>query len=707
MKSIVNMKYWALAIVAAVAMQFSFISCSDDPGVDNYYTSTAEFAGDYISNRSQFSKFSRIVERSNMMNLLNTYGSLTLFAPTNEAVDKYLAGRGLTSVEQLSKADCDTITYTHIIDKKAYFTIEMSNGTYDDLNMLDRPLQITTTADSLTTPGEILLDIQINRQAQMIHWDDSVANGVVHTMADVIGSRSVTLPEVLGEDPNISLFYEALVLTHMDDSLRRFIDENYSVGYDSINWTNDALVMHTASEYDNVAYMERRYFKYTAFCPTDDVFRDKYNVTDMESLKRLAEQIYADKTLFPCTEAEANDPTSRNNPLNRFISYHLLDRYGTYYSLTAYDRENSPLAKAFARTNIDIADWYETMMPYSILKCSYPYSTDRTVEGLYVNRRGIMTKPDRQGYQIRGAKVAKASEMEVNQAAAINGIYHYIDDILFYGTNPVTGVVATKDLFSERLRFDASTLSPDFMTSGARGHATKQGSTNNNYGIWQDEPRAVSNRNTCLGFKAGSAKNFFFTDQTHVHVRNRYLNFWSYQADEVTVKGNYDLTVKIPPVPEGMWEVRLFTCVGFNSRGIVQFYIDGQPQGIPFDMRPNGDSPVIGWKSDTGANGLNDDAEQIAAFDRQFHARGWMKGMKSYMNNGDNGERSWEAAGSFRMQNNTLRRVIGQFYSDGHSDHYVRFQQRIDSSENEMNFDVLELCPAIIYDNPDVVEDPW
>ena len=169
----------------------------------------------------------------------------------------------------------------------------------------------------------------------------------------------------------------------------------------------------------------------------------------------------------------------------------------------------------------------------------------------------------------------------------------------------------------------------------------------------------------------------------------------------MTIKGRFDLTVKLPPVPAGDWELRMFTCMGFPSRGIVQYFIDEVPQGIPFDMRPEGNDPKVGWKSDMELG----EEELIAAFDRQFHNRGWMKGPKSYWCS------SSDAGGSqgdiFRDQHRTLRKVIGVFHSDGRTDHYLRLQQKMESDNNELNFDFIELCPSSVYANPDIQEDRW
>ena len=680
-----------IAAFCALFAQAAFVSCDDDPGADSYYTSTKEYAADFLKNREKFSDFTAIVQRSNMLDLLGTWGSYTVFAPTNEAIEKYLHGKGLTSIDQLSQADCDTITYNHIIEQE-FFTTDFNDGTYPVMNMLDRPLTVTCDSDTLSVPGQIQLAVYINKTSRMIQMDDSVENGVVHTMNAVIGTSNDMVADVLSKDPDVSIFYEALQITHLDDSLQRFIDEKYSVGSDSIDWTNDRLCVHTAVEYDNVAYMEHRYFKYTAFVERNDVY-EKYGVTDIEGLKKLAAQIYDPK--YP-EDADVTDPTDRRNSLNRFVSYHLLPFQGTYYNLTHVDGPNSTLAQNFNRRYWDIADWYETMMPYSIMKFSFPNGSEG---GLYINRRGVQSRADGRGYKFRGAKILPASEVNVDQTA-VNGVYHYIDDIICYGVHP-SGVDIQDYVFSERMRIDCSTLSPDFMTSGARGHYTKSSIENGKYGNGGQGAIAANNKNTCLGFKAGSAQNFIYTDATHMHVRNRVLTFWSYGGDELLVKGRFDLSVKLPPVPEGDWELRFATCVGFASRGIVQFYIDNVPQGIPFDMRPGGEDPKIGWKSD---NTIGDE-ELIAAFDKEFHNRQWMKGPKSYWSS------SSESGGSqgaiFRDASGTLRKVVGVFHSDGKTDHYFRMQQKMESDNNEMPCDYIELCPSTVFNNPDITEDRW
>lgn len=701
MRKLLN-KFCMTAVALLATVQLGMVSCSDDPGIDNYYTSKKEYAIDYLKNRSQYSEYLEILKRATgerndlrFHDLLATYGSYTVFAPTNDAVKLFLNSKGYKSVDELSKEECDTIALNSIIEM-AFFTTDYSNDVYPKANMLEHTMRI----DSLTTYdqyGEPQLRLLINKDATLIHYDDSVCNGVVHTVDRVVCTSNDLLPMLLEKDTTISMYYEALALTHITDSISKYLDESYGFAkerdrIDSCTWTNDKLCIFTAAEYDNVAYPEKRYFNYTAFMVKDEVLKEK-GITkvkgkdDPSSLEYKAHEIY--DAVYP-EDADVDDYTDRRNALNRFISYHILDRYGLYYTLTVYD--NHRIYNNFDRKHMDLSDWYPTLMPNSLMKFSYPsiYSNP----GLYINRRGRQSKADARGVFVRGSYVSKT--LPAN-AMATNGIYYYIDDIVDYGVKTQTVVL------DERMRFDCSTLSPDFMTKltdgdFARGHKTLH--SDKYYGDAYHGTDATGNKNTCIGFKAGYVRRFNYTDNTHLHVRNRYLWFWSYEGDEVTIKGAFDVRITLPPVPAGTYEIRMFTCVDFASRGILQSYIDDEPQGIPFDMRPGGVA-LYGFKSDSDLG----DEDAILAFDKSAHNRGWMKGPGCYISGPrDTPMSASDIGSSFRNQASTLRRVLGTFTTDGKHEHVLRLQQKMETG-GELNFDFIELCPASVYNNPYYTED--
>lgn len=567
------------------------------------------------------------------------------------------------------------------------------------------------------------------------------------------------LSNIIALDSTISIYNAALEATGLADSLRKHMDYKYTIGSDSTEWANDALVIPIASEYDNVAYPKKRLYKYTAFVVQDEVLKEKHGITDLDGLRRKAASIYDE--VYP-EDASVTDETDRRNSLNRFISYHLLNRIGNYYTLTCVDGPNSTLAINWDRDNWDIADWYETMMPHSLMKFSFPSGS---AEGLYINRRGVQDRADYRGVFVPGTKVHTPEEMG-GKNSAYNGIYHYIDDIVHYGRETQQVVL------DERLRIDATTLSPDFMNSGARGHYTRSNYENGKYGTWDTTPNH-NNRNTCLGFKGESIENFKFDWwTTHMHVRPRVLSFWSYQGDEVAIKGYGDITFKLPAVPSGTYELRIGTCVGFASRGVRQFLLDGEIINESVDFRPAGTNPEIGWVSDSeiGSNvydkfkdiDVSDDfkyylyneltedermeelgwiAEQtgtttsdweelfsldetdrlerlaalkeqvtlqaINAHDKRMREKGWMKGPASYYN-ATSEAGGTKGSSSFRGLNNTLRCIVGTFTTDGKTDHYLTIKTLEPlSGNNEFMLDYIELCPSSVYNNGFYSEEKW
>ena len=254
-------------VLGLLALPAFTVSCSDEPLPENYYTFTGEMVSDYLQNRpEEFSEFIAILQRSGMYGMMATYGSYTCLAPTNAAVEEYLHSRGLTSVDQLTKEECDTLSWNHIIDDDAYFTTDLIDGNIPSANMNGRNLTFSCDSDAMNNNNVVYY---INKTSRMIVWDDSVENGVVHTLDKVVVPQTFYLPDVLAENPDVSLFYEALVLTHLDDSLREYIDESYTCGADSVN--QDMTISTGGSSY-TMRYVGTRMKRYSAFIETNDVY---------------------------------------------------------------------------------------------------------------------------------------------------------------------------------------------------------------------------------------------------------------------------------------------------------------------------------------------------------------------------------------------------------------------------------------------------
>lgn len=621
-------------LLALMTLPVFVSSCDDEPLAENYYTFTGEMVSDYLSNRSdQFSEFIAVLQRSGIYGMMATYGTYTCLAPNNAAMEAYLRSKGLTSVDQLTKADCDTLAWNHIIDEAAYFTTDLTDGNIPSPNMNERYLTFSCDSDALNSNNVVYY---INKTSRLILRDDSVENGVVHTIDKVIVPSSDLLPDLLEKDPDVSLFYEALNLTGMRDSLLEYIDASYHCGDDSVN--QDMYVETGGSTYP-MRYVGIRMKRYTAFVEKNETYAAK-GINNLDDLKAYAKQIY-DQMYPEDAGLYDEDWTNRKNPLNRFVSYHLLPYYGAYNDWTVYGDVKTICAKTDL---IDCTDWYTTLMPGTIMKMSTPS------EGLFINRRGVGPQ-----YTVRGVKVLAPSETGDIDQQATNGIYHYIDDILVYDKQ-------TRDVvFNDRIRINAVTLSPEFMNCGARGNTIR-----------------------ATGFKEVEGWDFHGKTPT-MSLRKRDVWMVTY-ADCVDMVGQFDVTFKLPPVPENTYEVRF--AYGWGAmRGVVQVYFGEDPKGllpmgIPIDFTLWPADPLIGWVADTG------DEETDRAIDKAMHNRGYMKDMDSWAQGGAN---------ILRAQPMKVRKILTTQTMNPNRDYYIRIKLVVDNPQAELPINYFELCPKSVY----------
>ena len=642
-----------LAVWVTALAPISFVACvdNDDNVPENMYTSQKVTAAGFLeANQEQFSDFITLLKRTPYFSLLSTYGQYTLFAPTNNALADFMSKNGYSSLSNIPDEKCDTIARTHIIRTGAYFTTDVIEGTIPGLNMLDAFLVWSSDSDAV---NDNKLVYYVNKNARMLEYNDSVTNGVVHVLDHLITSSNEFLPEKMEEDPSLTLFCEALRLTGMADSLKNYIDESYSCGADSVyNGTRERCT-NGGDLYMTCKWVGTRYFKYTAFVEPDSVYH-AYNIFTIDDLKAYAKQVY-DATYPEDAGLYDDNPKHRKNPLNRFVSYHLLDRIAGYNQLVC---SGTMRDRCWKSTVADPEEFYETLCPGTIIRFAAPAAG--TDAGLYINRRGLMKALYKGDPECRGIKVLSPSESGSMDQNALNGIYHYIDDILTFNTH-------TRDVVLNcRMRFDPATLSPDFMNCDGRGRYNT------------DEIR---------GFKRGYITNFDISKESFVGVTSDKDFWWSYLGHVLCVSGRFDITFKLPPVPKkGTYEIRMGYTPG-EERGVIQVYLDNNPCGIPIDLRVGGWDPNIGYVADT------DDEEENTMNDKAMRNRGYMKPMDCWFPGG--GETSMRNLAS------PLRRILATETLDPEKSYYLRVRQVLDDPLKYWNFNYLELCPKSVYGSPE------
>jgi uncharacterized surface protein with fasciclin (FAS1) repeats len=213
----------AILLLQFVLASGVFYSCND-VDTSNYYTFTGEMMSEYLESREQYSDFTAILKRADLFEPLSVYGHYTCFAPNNDAFDVYLSEKGLNSIEELTDEDCDTIARTHLV-KNIYEVADMADGTLTTANMNRCYIEITHGVDS-----NMNAVVYLNRSAHILFatQDDEVENGIVQPVSGVLKSSSRMLPDVMADNPTISIFNEALRRTKLIDSLYAYIDPTYN-----------------------------------------------------------------------------------------------------------------------------------------------------------------------------------------------------------------------------------------------------------------------------------------------------------------------------------------------------------------------------------------------------------------------------------------------------------------------------------------------
>ena len=649
-----------LCLLTAIAI---LGGCKEEIEESTRYTFIGQTVASFLEdNEELYSDFLYILRRGERLSLMKAYGQYTVFAPTNDAVTRYLFEQdsiyrttleegnpvwtGITSPElsELSDSMCKVIAQTHIVPD-VYFSTKMEGDIIPTMNMNDRYLSLSYGVDE--NDHYVLY---INGDSKIIAKDEEVENGVVHTISTVLNPSTNTLPTQVEEHDYFRIMSEAIKATGYDAQLQLYKDETYDWADKTVTTIYPVGVIH---------YPANRYYGYTAFLEPDTVFYAK-GIYNLEQLKERCAEWYP--------KADASAPlTSKDNPLNQFVGYHLLDRHLPYSRLVCYKIKTHSVVDS-EKDFLDGSDRYEfyETMSGKLIKITMPRSVSELQATILLNyykaREGESVPADAE--EVMNVKIYEPNEFRDMDPAyaefsanALNGIIHPIEKILVYDEDVMVGRV-----LNTTIRFDASTLCPELTNNNIRWnfytHITDIGETPipNDY-----------------------SKNMkVYTEETRTYYLPPHMTYHNYQGDEMNTLGGFDFAYKLPRVPAGTYEIRM----GYTAnerRHIVQFYVDDEVAGIPVDIRIKGRDPKIGFLSDneTEDNGIQND--------KDMKNRGYMKASTTYVTTGSN---------IARQQENVLRKVIATKYlSEG--DHWIRFKNANENDDGSAQFmyDYFELVP--------------
>ena len=717
MKKIISNKF--LRLMAAGLVFFGLVACNPEPDESNRYTATNETIGSFIKKDSMLTSFDYILTRVGLDRMMMSYGQYTCYAPNNDGIQEYIdslyrdpesveAGNPHNGMEDhgdlgvgqhaqlewLSDSLCNDIARYHLANE-LYSIVEMGGSGVTISTMLGRPL--SSKVDSL---GYTVL----NDVARVLSEDNLVENGIVHIMDKVAPRSTRLLADELERQEEFKLFSWALEVTGMCDSITKSTKgikytiqdlngDNRDTGGESLYWPEECKVA------------------YTIFAETDAVLASK-GITTEEQLVEYANRIYggatgwydnliekglwnSDQQQYVKSVSTGSDYHNRNNALNMFVSYHILYAGMAKDQLLFENKTGVSVATSCWNyaNNADQYDYYETMLPQTILKIWKPYGQ----KYLYINRyQTFNTLTDSLATMginnhtliYPGARIERDN---VKDIIAYNGYVHRINDILVYDEQVPNGVL------NERMRFESTTMLPEFINNGFRYMLSSEASALNAGG---SGARIAFPMQFFDGVKCYSESSLL-----RYNIKGYYN---AYQADCFQGWGKYDLAVRIHPVPSGLYELRMaYSPMGHG--GFMQFYIgtssnmqDMQAMSIPLDVTIDELDPRIGWTS------WYEEADLGVATDEAMRNRGYMRGPMSYTSHPERGWDNQDANQRGSSYGNViLRRILDTRNFKQSEDYWLRIKNVLPDGDTnkKWQFDYVELVPMSVINNEMYSED--
>lgn len=691
-------------ILLLVSSLLLLCACHEEIDTSARYVFRERTVAGYLEEHPQFSEYVRLmkeqpvsdVSETTVYQLMTAYGYYTVFAPTNEAIQKYLDSLVIKGI--IPEADWNAfpdqktldsirsvLVLNSILDgtkyEKTYFTagFPKTNEEFEVNTMADRKISVTyyqSDLDSMSIDGICPISKR-NRDIEAI-------NGFIHEVAYVINPSNETLGSTLHKyafdyNSGLSVMAGLIETCGLIDSLTKVRDERYerlykTGAFPSFNWQLRSWPIPAP---------EHRKYGFTLFAETDEFWeeelgKDRKDITKEDVIAWVEKQGY-----YPDAVNDDNY-TDENNLLNQFVTYHLLparipvDKLALHYNEKGFNYKNKN-----AKPTVPVWAHYVTFGKRRLLRI---WESAESM-GPYLNRFPKLSNGRRDEYH-------ETECTEANQGVEIrtdehSGIVKLINAIIYPIHQPIAYSENVRNqLAKTRLRYDAWELQPEAMNN---------------------EMRLTSRTDACWYFSSDPDKQYF-DNMTVNSKQTRFMllsgrdqNWPNYQGDEVLSEGVYDITITCPPVPKyGIYEIRMGVSTYSGTRGICQVYWGPRKdqlvaQGIPVNMQLGGNSTgnMLGWEVDT------DDDDYNAEVDKKMRNNGFLKGPEYIVANAGGRETN-------RMNPGATRRIVVREPMSPDVKYYIRFKTvQPDYTTKQLFVDYLEWCPKEVYDNPEHPEDIW
>lgn len=736
MKYLSKIKYFALIIPVAVCvlcMQGCAESLVEGPtrtNPDNTIVSYLEANSEVYSEYLLLLDSVMVGESANtsVRQMLLEDGSFTCFAPTNKAIHNYLAHLVDSGVitepawnaPEFQEVDVETgkKDLLYEIQRKIVFNSIIGGFAYSFSDFSERAEleQVLSVANMHGEYLQITCGNGTRYAVQGCDIDDKnsdilTSNGYVHQVREVINVNQESVADFFQKMIKKKLYgyYTYAVLLEacgMYSELDKTEDEVYF--QKRTKGELEDLPQHPTYKGSGGPGPKspgvlpgRRLIGYTLFLENDAWWEKTLGLSEgaiqtvkpAELVAKVASAVAQNGWALASASTGA-DYTDPNNALNQFVSYHVLPgKIGPEKLVIHFNELWYNMTDKIKRASV--YDYYTTMGKRRLLKTYEAASTfDGKHNAIFLNRFPILNNGRTGDYTEIGCDDDKQGvEVNTKDVQELDNAYIYgISDVLCFSDR------TADNLGNERMRMDVTTLFPELLTNDIR--------CNENFS-YQHQCVGIpqtDNYNYLENCEISSGTNFYYLSG---RVSNTAC--WAnYQGDELSIVGNYEVTMKLPPVPkDGVYELRMGISAN-DRRGLCQVYWGANknalvPAGMPIDMRMGGEvwylrgqpsiSSSIGWENDV------EDDEINAEIEKWMRNKWYMKAPNYYYMYGN--------SRSIRHSSNSLRRIILREEMKADETYYIHFRNLLDVPDTEFYMDYIELCPKSVFDNPYEPEDIW
>jgi uncharacterized surface protein with fasciclin (FAS1) repeats len=183
-----------MRLTLVVFLTLAFLNCTSEK--INERTDETVNITDFLRQNDEYSMFLEMLEITNYSSFMNTYGTYTLFLPSNNAVKNYLADIGVASVKDVPLLNLQELVKLHILDQ------EVGTTAFTDGKIATPSQQgqyIITGAANIDGASSVT----INKTAKITASNIKVGNGIIHIIDKVLRVADKTLAQTIEADQSL------------------------------------------------------------------------------------------------------------------------------------------------------------------------------------------------------------------------------------------------------------------------------------------------------------------------------------------------------------------------------------------------------------------------------------------------------------------------------------------------------------------------